>query len=126
MVDHPLPVVYCQVGFGEELRSDVEGLILYLGASAQDYEYYETPCIHDYYATPCNHLPTSHVSRLQWHTGLAGLDTTCLTIGDIIQITRTRHQQTADMHSNTLNNIHVMNMVDFPSALSVDLTFQSY
>ena len=45
MVDHPLPVVYCQVGFGEELRSDVEGLILYLGASAQDYEYYETPCM---------------------------------------------------------------------------------
>ena len=38
MVDHPLPVVYRQVGFGEELRSDVEGLILYLGASAQDYE----------------------------------------------------------------------------------------
>ena len=45
MVDHPLPVVYCQVGFGEQLRSDVEGLILYLGASAQDYEYYETPCM---------------------------------------------------------------------------------
>ena len=74
MVDHPLPVVYCQVGFGEQLRSDVEGLILYLGASAQDYEYYETPvcCIHEDFETdktPCIHLPTSHVSRLQWHTG---------------------------------------------------------